>query len=241
MNKFAIIIALAAVSALSSQAACFGKKCCVQRTIKVGGCCQKYWNPIQSTENAPWKVVPYDIQMLSDDSLVKQRYIKCFDLIGKSIKSWTRQKYASRRQFLDGKLWQAERRKLVAALNRNTRLARDPSVTKEDVLKMAEEMVVYGRALTVGNSCGMGLREIADLYRFDNVGKFLKDATEFQRYRRKGFAKGYPSELQEFKDFECLVKVLNPVEWKEFRTKLAEMNLTYANKQTCCAKNRGRR
>ena len=73
MNKFAIIIALAAVSALSSQAACFGKKCCVQRAIKVGGCCQKYWNPIQSTENAPWKVVPYDIQMLSDDSLVKQR------------------------------------------------------------------------------------------------------------------------------------------------------------------------
>lgn len=235
MNKFAMIIALVAVSALSSQAACCGKKCGAQRTIKVGGCCQKYWNPIQSTENALWKVVPYDIQMLSDDSLVKQRYIKCFDLIGKSIKSWTRQKYASRRQFLDGKLWQAERRKLVAALDRNTRLARDPSVTKEDVLKMAEEMIVYGRALTVGNSCGMGLREIADLYRFDTVGKFLKDAMEFQRYRRKGFAKEYPSELQEFKDFECLARALNPVEWGEFRTRLGEMNAVYKRSQAATA------
>lgn len=231
MNKFAIIIALAAVSALSSQAACCGKKCGVQRMIKVGGCCQKYWNPIQSTENAPWKVVPYDIQMLSDDSLVKQRYIKCFNLIGKSIKSWTRQKYASRRQFLDGKLWQAERKKLMASLDRNKRLSRDPSVTKEDVLKMAEEMVVYGRALTVGNSCGMGLREIAGLYRFDTVDKFLKDAMEFQRYSRKGFAKEYPSELQEFKDFERLAKALNPVEWGEFRTRLSEMNAVYQRNQ----------
>ena len=226
MNKFVLMAVLAAVS--------------VAPVRVVYACCQK-WNPIQSTENAPWKVVPYDIQTLSDDSLVKQRYIKCFDLIGKSIKSWTRQKYASRRQFLNGKLWQAERKKLVAALDRNKRLARDPAVTREDVLKMAEEMVIYGRALTVGNSCGMGLREIADFYRFDNVGKFLKDAMEFQRYSRKGFAKEYPSELQEFKDFECLARALNPVEWKEFRTKLAEMNLTYANSQVCRAKNRSRR
>ena len=221
MNKFVIMAVFAAVLVVPVRVA--------------HACCQK-WNPIQSTENAPWKVVPYDIQMLSDDSLVKQRYIKCFDLIGKSIKSWTRQKYASRRQFLDGKLWQSERKKLMAALDRNTRLSRDPAVTKEDVLKMAEEMVVYGRALMVGNSCGMGLREIADLYRFDNVGRFLKDAMEFQRYRRKGFAKEYPSELQEFKDFERLAKALNPVEWKEFRTRLAEMNLTYANSQICSAK-----
>ena len=235
MNKLAIVIALASVSVLSSQAACGGKKCGVQRTVRVGGCCQKYWGPIQSTENAPWKVVPYDIQMLSDDSLVKQRYVKCFDLIGKSVKSWTRQKYASRRKFFDGKLWQSERKKLIAVLDRNTRLARDPAVTKEEVLKMAEEMVVYGRALTVGNSCGMGMREIADLYRFDNVGKFLKDAMEFQRYRRNGFAKEYPSELQEFQDFERLAKALNPVEWGEFRTRLGELNALYRRNQDATA------
>ena len=220
MNKLVIMAVLAAVSVAPVRVAY--------------ACCQK-WNPIQSTENAPWKVVPYDIQMLSDDSLVKQRYIKCFDLIGKSIKSWTRQKYASRRRFLNGKLWQSERKKLVAALNRNTRLARDPAVTKEDVLKMAEEMVVYGRALTVGNSCGMGLREIAGLYRFDTVDKFLKDAMEFQRYRRKGFAKEYPSELQEFKDFERLAKALNPVEWGEFRIRLSEMNAECKRNQTATA------
>ena len=226
MNKLAIMAVLAAVSVAP---------------VRVAYACRPKWNPILSTENAPWKVVPYDIRMLSDDSLVRQRYIKCFDLIGKSIKSWTRQKYASRRQFLDGKLWQSERKKLVAALNRNTRLARNPSVTKEEVLRMAEEMVVYGRGLMVGNSCGMGIKEVAELYRFDNVARFLKDATEYSRYHRKGFAKPYPTDNPEFRDFETLVKVLNPVEWKEFRTKLAEMNLTYANKQTCCAKNRGRR
>lgn len=220
MNKLVIMAVFASVSVAPVRVAY--------------ACCQK-WNPIQSIENAPWKVVPYDIQMLSDDSLVKQRYIKCFDLIGKSIKSWTRQKYASRRQFLNGKLWQAERKKLVAALDRNTRLARDPSVTKEDVLKMAEEMVVYGRALTVGNSCGLGLREIAGLYRFDTVDKFLKDAMEFKRYSRKGFAKEYPSGLQEFKDFERLAKALNPVEWDEFRIRLSKMNAVYKRNQAAAA------
>ena len=220
MNKLVLMVVLASVSVAPARVAC--------------GCCKK-WNPIQSTENAPWKVVPYDIQMLSDDSLVKQRYVKCFDLIGKSIKSWTRQKYASRRQFLGGKLWQSERRKLAAALDRNTRLARDPAVTKEDVLKMAEEMIAYGRALTVGNSCGMGLREIADLYRFDTVGRFLKDAMEFQRYRRKGFAKEYPSELHEFQDFDRLAKALNPVEWGEFRARLDELNAVYRRNQVARA------
>ena len=227
MNKLVIMAVLAAASVVPARMA-YG---CCRKQIRVGGCCRKYWNQVQSTENVPWKVVPHDIQMLSNDSLIKQRYVKCFDLIGKSIKSWTRQKYSSRRQFMEGKQWLTERKKLVAALDRNTRLARDPSVTKGEVLKMAEEMVIYGRALTVGNPGGIGLKEIADLYRFDNVSKFLKDAMEFQRYRRKGFAKEYPSELQEFKDFERLAKALNPVEWGEFRTQLSEMNAVYQRNQ----------
>ena len=229
MKKHIILSVLLALAGISVEA-----QSCGTRTIRIGGCCRKTWGPVLSTEDAPWKVVPYDIQMLSDDSLVKQRYVKCFDLIGKATKSWIRKDYAARRKFFDGKLWEGERKRLIAALNRNTRLSREPAVTKEEVLKMAEEMVVYGRGLTVGNSCGIGIREVAELYRFDNVARFLKDATEYSRYRRKGFARSYPSEIQEFRDFETLVKVLNPVEWNEFRTKLSEMNQTYANNQAHC-------
>lgn len=228
-----LLCVIAAVGSFFARADCAAKSksCCTAPRRIIGGCCQKWWNPIQSTEDAPWKVVPYDIQMLSDDSLVKQRYVKCFDLIGKSTKSWIRKDYAARRVFLEGNLWEGERKKLEDALNRNTRLSREPAVTKEEVLKMAEEMVIYGRGLTVGNSCGIGIREVADLYRFDNVSRFLKDATEYSRYRRKGFAKGYPSDDPEFRDFETLVKLMNPVEWGEFRAKLAEMNKAYEDNQ----------
>ena len=224
-------IAVAGSSLAMADGAAKPKSCCAAPCRVVGGCCRKWWNPVQSTEDAPWKVIPYDIQMLSDDSLVKQRYVKCFDLIGKSTKSWIRKDYAARRVFFDGNLWEGERKKLEDALNRNTRLSREPAVTKEEVLKMAEEMVIYGRGLTVGNSCGIGIREVADLYRFDNVSRFLKDASEYSRYRRKGFAKPYPSDDPEFRDFEKLVKLLNPVEWGEFRAKLAEMNKTYEDNQ----------
>ena len=235
MKKHITLSVLLVLSAGAVDAKCCGAQSCCRRTIRVGGCCKMTFGPVLSTENAPWKVVPYDIQMLSDDSLVKQRYVKCFDIVTKSIKSWTRQKYESRRKFLDGKLWVCERKKLEAALNRNTRLSREPAVTKDDVLKLAEEMVIYGRGLTVGNSSGIGIREVAELYRFDNVARFLKDATEYSRYRRKGFGKSYPSDNPEFRDFETLVKALNPVEWGEFRVKLAEMNLTYANNRVCKA------
>lgn len=221
-------------SACSPKPACGQKSACSRKItcIRIKSCCQRQpcWSVVHSTEDAPWKNVPIDIRNLPDDSLVKRRYIKCFDIIGKSIKSWTRQKYDSRRKFLDGKLWQNERNKLVAALNRNTRLNRDVPVSKEEVLKMAEEMVVYGRGLTVG-SCGeTGIREVAELYRFDKVDRFLKDAMEYDRYRRKGFPKAYPDNQAEFRDFEKLMNVLNPSAWKEFRTQLAELNETYARR-----------
>ena len=97
-----LLCAIAATGSLLAMADCAAKSCRAASCRVIGGCCRKWWNPIQSTEDAPWKVVPYDIQMLSDDSLVKQRYVKCFDLIGKSTKSWIRKDYAARRVFFGG-------------------------------------------------------------------------------------------------------------------------------------------
>lgn len=236
MNKKLICIVLMGVLTWVSEGQCCGRLVQVSGGRR-GGCC-KVWSPVSSTEDAPWKKVPFDIQMLPDDSLVKQRYVKCFDLIGKSTKSWIRKDYAARHTFFEGKLWAAERKRLEAAINRNSRLSREPAVTKEDVLKLAEEMIIYGRGLTVGNPSGIGIREVADLYRFDKVARFLKDATEYSRYHRKGFAKAYPSEDPEFRDYETLIKRLNPVEWSEFRAKLAEMNRTYVKNQVCYVKKR---
>lgn len=236
MNKHILLLTILSLAFISAEAACaarLGGRCCRAASgscrITVGGPCRKTYGPVMSTEDAPWKVVPLDIQMLSDDSLTKKRFVKCFDLVPKSIKSWTRQKYDARNKFFNSRLWEVERKKLVAALDRNTRLSREPAVTKEEVLKMAEEMVIFGRGLTVGNSSGIGIKEVADLYRFQNVSRFLKDAMEFDRYRRKGFARPYPSDIQEFRDFETLIENLNPVEWREFRAKLADMNATYAS------------
>lgn len=71
MNRYLIVSALVSVWAVVSEGQCCGRQ--IRIASGRGCCCRKVWGPVASAEDAPWKNVPYDIQLLSDESLVKQR------------------------------------------------------------------------------------------------------------------------------------------------------------------------
>ena len=193
------------------------------QAVVVGGCCRK-WTRFDSTEDAPWKVVPEDIQALPDTSTFREKYEKAFELVPKSVKSWIRQGFTKRYTYFKSKMWVAEKAKLETVLARNTRIDREGCITRAEVVEMAEQMLVYGRALKFGGMAVGNLREVADRYGFKRVSDFLKDTMDFKRFKKRGCGKVYPKEDPEFKAFDELMTAWHSTEWSEYRAKLEEMN-----------------
>ena len=194
--------------------------------IRIGGCCRRYTSSFCS-ENAPWKVVPEDIQLLPDSSIFKKKYVKAFDLVPKTVKSWIRQSYTKRITFLNSEMWLANRAKLEQALARNKRIDREGYITRKDVLEMAEQMLIYGRALKFGGMADGNIREIAERYGFKRVSAFLKDTMDFKRYKRRGCDKVYPKNDPEFANFDKMMTEWHSAEWSEYRARLCELNKKY--------------
>ena len=244
MNKIILNFGIAAFVAcigVNAEAGCCRRTCggtgggCQRKVIRVGGCCNKqYWT--SSSEDAPWKVVPEDIQALPDTSTLKKKYVKAFDLVPKTVKSWIRQSYAKRQTYFESKMWAAEKAKLEKALARNTRIEREGYITREDVVEMAEQMLVYGRALKFGGMADGNIRDVADRYGFKKVSEFLKDTMDFKRFKKRGCDKVYPSDNPEFQRFDELMTAWHCAEWTEYRAKLVEMNNKYKENVQLAAK-----
>lgn len=177
-----------------------------------------------ATHNAA-KYIPPDIRALPDSSLIKQKYDKIFHIIPNPIRNWADKKYEDRRRFLESPHWQKAKSSLKDKISRmGGKLEKEPAVTEEEVMKLAEEIVTYGRGLVSGAWPQVpGFEELADAYGFKNVAKYLKKALQFDRYRHRGMEETYP-ETPEFADFETLALVINPDEWKEVRGKWKALN-----------------
>lgn len=171
------------------------------------------------------KYIPPDIAALPERSIIKQKYDKMFRIIPDPIRNWADKKYEDRRRFLEGPFWEKARASLVDKLSRmQGKLKKQPAVTEEEILKLAEETVRYGRGLVSGSFQEMPtFEEIAMVYKFNNVAKFLKKALDFDRYRSRGMEEVYPDD-PEFNDFETLAKALNENEWTEVRRRWEELN-----------------
>lgn len=177
-----------------------------------------------ATHNAS-KYIPPDIAALSDGSLIKQKYDKMFHIIPDPIRNWADKKYEDRRRFLESPHWEKAQASLKDKLSRmHGKLDKEPAVTEDEVMKLAEEIVRYGRGLVSGAFQDMpNFEELANAYGFKNVAKFLKRTLQFDRYRNRGMEEVYP-ETPEFADFEALALAINPDEWNEVRRKWKELN-----------------
>lgn len=171
------------------------------------------------------KYIPPDIAALPNTSLIKQKYDKMFHIIPDPIRNWADKKYEDRRRHKESKFWEAQKTSLKDKISRmHGKLDKDPAVTEEEVMKLAEEIITYGRGLATGAFQEMPtFEELAELYGFKNVAKFLKKALQFDRYKNRGMEEKY-LETPEFVDFEVLALAINPDEWHEVRRRWTELN-----------------
>ena len=207
--------ALAAVLIIGSEMSAYGE-------------CKKVWN-LWSGHMCS-REVPPDIQNMPESSIVRRKYEKMFHIIPKPIRNWQDKKYKERKRYMESEHWTKAKATLTAKVkNMHGKMDRDPAVSEEDVMRLAEEMVVYGRGLVCGTFPEMPtFREIAQMYGFTEVEKFLKKALDIDRYRHTGMMATY-AETDEFKDFDKLAELLNPGDWKEYRKRWRELNDLYKN------------
>jgi len=205
-------------------------KKCEAKSVVFGGRCKKTsWSSMMSGHKCA-REMPPDIENLPESSIVRQKYWKMFRIIPKPIRNWQDKEYKERRRYMDSDHWAKAKASLAAKVkNMHGKMDRDPAVSEEDVMRLAEEMVTYGRGLVRGSFPEMPtFLELAEMYGFTEVAKFLKKALDVDRYRHTGMEAHY-GETDEFKDFEALAEILNPSEWKEYRQKWRELNQFYEN------------
>ena len=110
-------------------------------------------------------------------------------------------------------------------------LAADPAVEPEDILKMCDEMVRFGRPLVFGDMRDVSLSELASRYGFKEVEKFALEV-EDGRTSKTGFSAGYPKANPEFWDYAVFAQKACPRRWAEFRSRLDELNKLAADRKT---------
>ena len=197
--------------------------------IRVGGCRKVSWSSMMSGHRCA-REIPPDIDNLPENSITRQKYWKMFRIIPKPIRNWQDKKYKERKRYLESEHWDKAKTALAAKLkNMHGKMDRDPAVTEEDVMNLAEEMVRYGRGLVRGSFPELPtFKELAEMYGFTEVAKFLDDALDVDRFRHTGMKAEY-ADTDEFKDFEKLAETLIPSEWKEYRKRWSELNALYKN------------
>ena len=198
--------------------------------VRVGGGCKKTTWSSMMTGHQCSREMPPDIQQLPENSIVRQKYWKMFRIIPKPIRNWQDKEYKERKRYLESEHWAKAKSDLALKLkNMHGKMKKDPAVTEEDVMRLAEEMVTYGRGLVKGSFSEMPtFKDIADMYGFTEVSKFLKKALDLDRFRHTGMAQVYADSC-EFADFDRLARALNQDEWEEYRRRWNELNSLYKN------------
>ena len=174
-----------------------------------GCCCVKYWDYYPT----PWLNPPDDIATLPD--LEQRKFVKAFEYISKEVKETSAQDYQSRMAFKNRKSYADLRGKLSAKLARDRKLAADPAITAEYVLKMCDEMITYGRSLVMGRIDACTLVDLARRYGFKDAAKIIDDLEDSRNFRH-GLEEGFPHDKPECRDFETLAKRVNSAQWAAF-------------------------
>jgi hypothetical protein len=166
--------------------------------------------------------LPEDLETLPNRQ--RLRMSKAYNLLPAQVLSVAGTDYVRRRGYLAGQSYADLKKKLTTRLTKNVRtLAADPAVEPEDILKMCDEVVRFGRPLVFGDMRDVSLSELASRYGFKEVEKFVLDV-EDGRTSKTGFLAGYPKTNPEFRDYAVLAQKACPGRWGAFRSRLDELN-----------------
>lgn len=172
-------------------------------------CCATIWVPSAKPELNP----PEDIATLPE--LYQRKFVKAFALVPEQVKVKSTQKYGGRMNFMKRQTYADIREKLRRKLSRDKTLAVDPAITARDVLKMCDDIIIYGRSLVMGEIRSCDFPALARQYGFDNAAKEIERLEDRGNFR-PGLATGYPHDDPECRDFETLAKKVNGAQWQAF-------------------------
>ena len=174
--------------------------------------------------------LPEDLETLPNRQ--RLRMSKVYNLLPAQVLSVAGNDYARRRGYLTSQAYANLKKGLTMRLTKNMRtLAADPAVEPEDILKMCDEMVRFGRPLVFGDMRDVSLSELASRYGFKEVEKFALEV-EDGRTSKTGFSAGYPKANPEFWDYAVFAQKACPRRWAEFRSRLDELNKLAADRKT---------
>lgn len=161
-----------------------------------------------------WKILPEDIYLLPKEE--KERFEDAIDLIPKKIRKEAQKTFKQRNQYLKRPNAVRDRNTFVAKLAKRSK-ARRSELPDEFVLKMYDEMLLYGRSLIMGNM-EFELEWLADRHGFKNVVKFIREVNSTSR--KKGRIWTYPADDPEFEAFSKFAEAVACDKWSNFRNGL---------------------
>lgn len=182
--------------------------------------------------------LPPDIRLLHDNSIVKRKIVKIYDIVPKSILNRAAGSYGQRRDYLNSPAGKKDFKDLeykITKTSTRNRLAKDdPALAAAEVLETARQIVVCGRPLVWG-SCEPkpAFDTLAKYYGFEEVCEFLRrnNALDTKRNDANGMREDWPADdapgKEEFRDFAALAQVVNAGEWGELRAKWKEQHAKF--------------
>ena len=195
--------------------------------------------------------IPPDILALPDAALVKQKIKKIYDLMPKPILNRAVGSYFDRRRYYLSEQWKKDFKRLehtIANTSIKRRLAKnDPVVTAAEMLRVAEELIIYGRPLDCGSFNPMpSFSDLAKYYGFWWVENFLREnnALDTKRNDANGMRQAWPEpdepRMEEFRDFDILAQKVNASEWSELRAEWARQHAKYKELEKARAKKKAK-
>ena len=225
------MLASVAVPVISCEAKCCGRRVVVRKyvscgaakggQIKIGGCRRYSW----VSETPSWKGLPEDFHMLPREE--QKLFKEAFELVPKKIRKQAEKSFKQRAEYLKRPNAVKDRETLVAKLAKRS-AAKRKSLPDEYVLKMYDEMLVYGRSLTFGDM-EYDLLWLAERYGFTNVTKFIKKVNSTSE--KKGRDWKYPTCDSEFEAFEKLAQKGSDEQWCRFKFRLLRINQNFTHQK----------
>ena len=166
--------------------------------------------------------LPQDLENLPNRE--RLRLSKMYEMLPPQALSYAQKDHPQRIAYLVSSSYATTRQKLLDRLAKDSRrLAADPAVTPDEIAKLSDETIRYGRPLAFGDMRHVSLTELARQYGYKNVEKFV-DEIEDEKNSRKGIKTTYPIKDAEFADFAVFARKACPDKLKDFADRISRLN-----------------
>jgi len=173
------------------------------------------------------RALPEDFSSLPNRMRVKMG--KMYDLLPVQVLAMSARSYRQRAAYVTSAQYAKVRGTLEGKLSKAVgKISSDPAVTVAEVVKLADEMVRFGRPLVAGDLRAVSLQQLASRHGYDNVEKFVR-IVEDSQYARSGKSMVWPSAQPEFRDFALLASALYKDRWLDFLARVQAPSRTSAS------------